>query len=104
MNGTALYEAEAALFIAQAYGIDLSFGQQAIMFVTATIGAAGIPEAGSVTMVIVLSAVGLPRAGGRQPPARRGLAPRPFPHYTEHMYGDAVGAAVVHRFLPALPP
>jgi Na+/H+-dicarboxylate symporter len=49
MNGTALYEAEAALFIAQAYGIDLGFGQQVVVFVAATlaaIGAAGIPEAG----------------------------------------------------------
>ena len=66
MDGTALYEAAAVMFIAQAYGIDLSLTQQAIVFITATlaaIGAAGIPEAGLVTMVIVLSAVGLPLDG-----------------------------------------
>ncbi|MCB2427355.1 dicarboxylate/amino acid:cation symporter [Methylophaga pinxianii] len=66
MDGTALYEAAAVLFIAQAYGIDLTMTQQAIVFITATlaaIGAAGIPEAGLVTMVIVLSAVGLPLDG-----------------------------------------
>ena len=63
MDGTALYEAAAAIFIAQAIGFPLSFTDQILIAVTATmaaIGAAGIPEAGLVTMVIVLNAVGLP--------------------------------------------
>ncbi len=63
MDGTALYEATAAIFIAQAIGVDLSLTQQIVVAVTATlaaIGAAGIPEAGLVTMIIVLNAVGLP--------------------------------------------
>lgn len=66
MNGTALYESVAAIFIAQAFGIELDFTGQLIVFVTATlaaIGAAGIPEAGLVTMIIVLNAAGLPTEG-----------------------------------------
>lgn len=66
MDGTALYEAVAALFIAQVYGVDLSFAQQVIVLFTATlaaIGAAGIPSAGLFTMVIVLQAVNLPIEG-----------------------------------------
>ena len=63
MDGTALYEAVAVLFIAQALGIDLSLGQQVLVAFTAllaSIGAAAIPHAGIVMMVIVLNAVGLP--------------------------------------------
>ena len=66
MDGTALYECVAAMFIAQAYGIDLSFLQQVIVVVTAllaSIGAAGIPMAGLVMISIILSAVGLPLEG-----------------------------------------
>jgi proton glutamate symport protein len=66
MDGTALYEAVAALFIAQAYGIQLEFTQQIVVLFTATlaaIGAAGIPSAGLFTMVIVLQSVGLPLEG-----------------------------------------
>ncbi len=62
-DGTALYEAMAALFVAQMIGQDLSLTQQLIIVVTsviASVGAAGIPEAGLVTMTLVFSAVGLP--------------------------------------------
>jgi Na+/H+-dicarboxylate symporter len=62
-DGTALYEAMAALFIAQTLNINLSIGQQLIVIFTsvvASVGAAGIPEAGLVTMTLVFSAVGLP--------------------------------------------
>ncbi len=66
MNGTALYECVAVIFIAQAYGIDLTFTQQLIVVFTAllaAIGAAGIPMAGLVMMAVVLKAVGLPLEG-----------------------------------------
>lgn len=66
MNGTALYECVAVMFIAQAYGIDLTFGQQMVVIFTAllaAIGAAGIPMAGLVMMAVVLNAVGLPLEG-----------------------------------------
>lgn len=63
MDGTALYEAAAALFVAQLAGIDLSLGQQLVVCLTtmiAAMGAPGIPSAGMVTMVMVLQSVGLP--------------------------------------------
>jgi Na+/H+-dicarboxylate symporter len=63
MDGTALYEASAALFVANLAGIDLTFAQQLIIFCTAMIaamGAPGIPSAGMVTMIMVLESVGLP--------------------------------------------
>lgn len=66
MDGTALYEAVAALFIAQAYGYDLALAEQIIIVVTAllvSIGAAGIPMAGLFMISIILTAVDLPLAG-----------------------------------------
>ena len=62
-DGTALYEAMAALFIAQMLGIDLTLGDQILVVLTsvvASVGAAGIPEAGLVTMTLVFTAVKLP--------------------------------------------
>ena len=63
MDGTALYEAVAAVFVAGVYGIELPLNAQLVVFAVAmatAIGAPGIPSAGMVTMVVVLDAVGLP--------------------------------------------
>jgi solute carrier family 1 (high affinity glutamate transporter) protein 1 len=101
MDGTALYEAVAAIFIAQVLGFELTLLEQATVAVTATlaaIGAAGIPEAGLVTMLIVLNAVGLPTE----------LIVLILPvdwlldrfRTAANVFGDAVGAAVVERLIP----
>ena len=66
MDGTALYECVAAIFIAQAYGVDLSMTQQVMVVVVAlltSIGAAAIPMAGFVMITVILTAVGLPLEG-----------------------------------------
>ncbi|SHF99707.1 Na+/H+-dicarboxylate symporter [Arenibacter palladensis] len=66
MDGTSLYQAVAAVFIAQAFGMDLSFGAQLGIIVTATlasIGSAAVPGAGMVMLVIVLAQAGIPEAG-----------------------------------------
>lgn len=66
MDGTALYQGVAAIFIAQIYGIDLGFSEQATIVVSATmasIGAAGVPGAGMLTLAMVLAAVGVPVQG-----------------------------------------
>ena len=66
MDGTSLYQAVAAVFIAQAFGMDLSLGTQLGIIITATlasIGAAAVPSAGMVMLVIVLGQAGIPEAG-----------------------------------------
>jgi Na+/H+-dicarboxylate symporter len=101
MDGTALYEAIAAIFIAQAIGIELSGYQQAIIVVTATlaaIGAAGIPEAGLVTMLIVLNAVGLPLEYLGLILAVDWLLDR-F-RTAVNVFGDSAGGAVVEKQFP----
>ncbi len=98
MDGTALYEAVAVMFIAQAYGYDMGFTQQAIIFITATmaaIGAAGIPQAGLVTMAIVLTAVNLPLEGVGLILAVDWFLDR-F-RTTANVWGDSIGAAVIDK-------
>jgi solute carrier family 1 (high affinity glutamate transporter) protein 1 len=101
MDGTALYESVAAIFIAQAIGHPLTFGHQVIIFLTATlaaVGAAGIPQAGLVTMVIVLKAVGLPLEGIGLILAVDWFLDRC--RTTVNVWGDGVGAAVIDRLTP----
>ncbi len=98
MNGTALYESIAAIFIAQMVGIHLGLGEQTLVFLTATlaaIGAAGIPEAGLVTMVIVLQAVGLPLEGIGMLLSIDWFLDRL--RTSINVWGDSIGAAVVDR-------
>ena len=99
MDGTALYEAIAVMFIAQVYGITMGPAQQVIIVLTATlaaIGAAGIPEAGLVTMVIVLNAVGLPIEGVALILSIDWLLDR-F-RTTVNVWGDSVGAGIIETF------
>jgi Na+/H+-dicarboxylate symporter len=100
MDGTALYEAVAAIFIAQLYGIHLTFGAQVTIVFTATlasIGAAGIPQAGLVTMVIVLQAVNLPTEGIGTILAVDWFLDRC--RTTVNVWGDTVGSAVIDNRL-----
>ena len=99
MDGTALYEAVAVMFIAQAYGIEMSAIEQGIIFITATlaaIGAAGIPQAGLVTMVLVLTAVNLPLEGIGLLLAVDWFLDR-F-RTAINVWGDSIGASVISRF------
>jgi len=100
MDGTALYEAAAALFIANLVGVELSFVQQLIVFFTAmmaAIGAPGIPSAGMVTMVMVLQSVGLPaEAIAILLPIDRLLDTL---RTTVNVQGDMVGSLVVQKLV-----
>lgn len=103
MNGTALYELVAVLFIAQAYGRDLSLAQQAVVAFTAllvSVGAAGIPHAGTVMMFIVCNAAGVPAdAVGLILAVDRVLD---MCRTVVNVFSDCVAAAIVARYEPDL--
>jgi Na+/H+-dicarboxylate symporter len=66
MDGTSLYQAVAAVFLAQVYGMDLGLSEQLTIILTATlasIGSAAVPGAGMVMLIIVLTSVGIPTEG-----------------------------------------
>jgi len=114
MDGTALYEAVAVVFLFQLYGIDLSTTELAIVVITATlaaVGAAGIPSAGLVTMVLVITAVNRSLAG-------RGIEALPLSaigillavdrvldmcRTVVNVWGDAIGAKIITRLAPDPP-
>lgn len=104
MDGTALYEVVAVLFIAQVYGSDLAMGEQILVAITAllvSIGAAGIPHAGTVMMVVVLESVGLPTtAVGLILAVDRVLD---MCRTSVNVWSDTVATAVIARFMPAPP-
>jgi Na+/H+-dicarboxylate symporter len=113
MDGTALYEAVAVVFMFQAYGISLGFEQLATVVITATlaaVGAAGIPSAGLVTMVIVVQAVNatLPESTPTLPLTAIGLLwgvdrLLDMCRTTVNVWGDAVGAKLITRLAPDPP-
>ena len=98
MDGTALYECVAAMFIAQAYGIELTVIQQFVVVVTAllaSVGAAGIPMAGLVMISVILTAVGLPLEGvGLILAVDRILD---MCRTTVNVWSDSSGAAIIAR-------
>ncbi len=100
MDGTALYEAAAALFVAQLCGLELDLAQQLVVCFTAmlaAVGAPGIPSAGMVTMVMVLQAVGLPaEAIAILLPVDRILDTF---RTTVNVEGDMVGSLIVQRLV-----
>ena len=111
MDGTALYEAVAVVFLFQCYGVELGMTQLAIIVITATlaaVGAAGIPSAGLVTMVIVVEAVNnsLGLTGDqRLPLASVGIILGvdrilDMCRTTVNVWGDAVGAKIISRIAP----
>lgn len=99
MDGTSLYQAVAAVFIASAFGMDLNFGQQLTIVLTATlasIGSAAVPGAGIVMLVIVLTAIGVPTEGI----ALIFAVDRPLDmlRTTVNVTGDSAIASIIHRF------
>jgi len=98
MDGTALYECVAAMFLAQAYGLDLSFATQVTVIVLALItsfGMAGIPAASLVAITVILAAVGLPlEAVGLLLVTDRILD---MMRTTVNVYSDTCGAVIVAR-------
>lgn len=98
MDGTALYEAGAALFVANLTGIELNLAQQilvCLMAVLASIGAPGLPSAGMVTMIMVLQSVGLPvEAIAILLPVDRLID---AVRTAVNVEGDLAGAAIIHH-------
>ena len=100
MDGTAMYEAAAALFIANLVGLDLGLSQQFVLFfiaMIASIGAPGIPSAGMVTMAMVLQVLGLPlEALGILIPMDRLLDTF---RTTVNVEGDLVGTLIIDKLV-----
>lgn len=98
MDGTALYECVAVLFVAQVYGVDLTFAQQVLVVVLAlvtSIGVAGVPAASLVAIAIILAAVGLPAEAIAIVLAVDRLLD--MARTTVNVFSDSVGAMIIAR-------
>jgi Na+/H+-dicarboxylate symporter len=108
MDGTALYEAVAVVFLFQLYGVQLSFGELAVVVATATlaaVGAAGIPSAGLVTMVIVITAVNASLGSEKLPVGAMGIVIGvdrllDMCRTTVNVWGDMGAARIMTRIAP----
>ena len=108
MDGTALYEAVAVVFLFQLYGVQLSFGELAVVVATATlaaVGAAGIPSAGLVTMVIVITAVNSSLGSEKVPVGAMGIVIGvdrllDMCRTTVNVWGDMGAARIMTRLAP----
>jgi Na+/H+-dicarboxylate symporter len=108
MDGTALYEAVAVVFLFQLYGVELSMGELAVVVATATlaaVGAAGIPSAGLVTMVIVITAVNASLGAERLPVGAMGIVIGvdrllDMCRTTVNVWGDSGAARIMTRIAP----
>lgn len=98
MDGTALYEGVAVLFIAQVLGVDLTFFQEFMVLITAllaSVGAAGIPHAGLAMMVVILETVGLPLEATSMILAVDRIVD--MARTTVNVWSDSVGAAIIEK-------
>jgi len=108
MDGTALYEAVAVVFLFQLYGVELSMGELAVVVATATlaaVGAAGIPSAGLVTMVIVITAVNASLGSEKLPVGAMGIVIGvdrllDMCRTTVNVWGDMGAARIMTRIAP----
>ena len=111
MDGTALFEAVAVIFLCQLYGIELQFIEVLVVVITATlaaIGAAGIPSAGLVTMIIVINAVNMTLAGDGRPTLPESAIGvivgidrfLDMCRTTVNVWDDTVGAKIISRLAP----
>ena len=111
MDGTALYQGIAVIFLFQAYGIDLSFAEYLVIILTATlsaVGAAGIPGGGIPIMMIIIAAVNTSLAGAGKPTLPESAIALILPvdrildmcRTAVNVWGDSIGARVISRLAP----
>jgi len=111
MDGTALYQGIAVIFLFQAYGLDLGFAEYLVIVLTATlsaVGAAGIPGGGIPIMMIIIAAVNTTLVGAGKAPLPESAIALILPvdrildmcRTTVNVWGDSVGARVVTRLAP----